>query len=177
MHPHGEHSMRAMCRALAIAALLVLAACSSGPQQKTSQDLALQRYMAYAGPPIQSFWWPGRFYSWEPLGKDRLLVLTTASDAYLLKIWPPCDLRSVVTTIGLTTTSSYVYAHLDSVTMNSAGTGPGRWRCPIEEIRKVDYRRMRADMRAGKPPPAPADAAPAQPAPPAATPPVQPPPQ
>jgi len=33
-----------------------------------------------------------------------------------------------------------VYSRFDSVTT-------GRWRCPIQEIRKVDYRRMRADMR------------------------------
>jgi hypothetical protein len=34
-----------------------------------------------------------------------------------------------------------MYAHMDSVI-----TGGG-WRCPIDEIRKVDYTRMRADMR------------------------------
>ena len=34
-----------------------------------------------------------------------------------------------------------VYPRLDSVTS-------GRWRCRIEEIRIVDYRRMKADLRA-----------------------------
>jgi hypothetical protein len=34
-----------------------------------------------------------------------------------------------------------VYARLDSVIA-------GHWRCPIAEIRKIDYQRMRADMRA-----------------------------
>ena len=76
------------------------------------------------------------------------MVFTTPGDAYLLKVWPPCDLRFVINAIGLTSTSHTVHARLDSVTVNSAGTGPGPLRCPIDEIRKVDYKRMRADMRA-----------------------------
>ena len=82
--------MRHNFRVLATLALVLLDACASGPQQKSAQELALDRYNAYAGPPIQSFWWPGHFDSWEPLGKDHLVVFTTPFDAYLLKVWPPC---------------------------------------------------------------------------------------
>jgi hypothetical protein len=76
------------------------------------------------------------------------VVFTTPSDAYLLKVWPPCDLRFVINRIGLTSTARTIYARLDSITVNAAGTGPGPLRCPIDEIRKVDYKRMRADLRA-----------------------------
>jgi uncharacterized protein DUF6491 len=157
----------------ALAACALLSACAAGPQQKSSQDLALERYSAYAGPPIPSFWWPGRFDSWEALGKDHVAVFTTPFDAYLLKVQPPCDMRFLFNTLALTTTSSTVYAHLDAVLINSAGTGPGRWQCPIDEIRKVDYRRMSADRKAARAPgaagagvapaavPPPAEAAPA----------------
>jgi hypothetical protein len=144
--------MRHITRALAAAAagLALLGAGGSPPPgaapAKTSLEQALERYSAYAGPPIEQFSWLGRFYSWEPLGRDRLVVFTTPGDAYLLKVWPPCDLRFVINAIGLTSTSHTVYARLDSVTVNGAGTGP--LRCPIDEIRKVDYKRMRADMRA-----------------------------
>ena len=75
------------------------------------------------------------------------MVFTTPFDAYLLKVWPPCDLRFIINAIGIT---------------SIAGDGPrahrfhhrqlrrdrtGRWRCPIDEIRKVDYQRMKADLR------------------------------
>ena len=82
-----------------------------------------------------------------------MAVFTTPFDAYLLKVQPPCDLRFVFNTLALSTTNSTVYAHLDAVLINSAGTGPGQWRCPIDEIRKVDYRRMSADRKAARAPP------------------------
>lgn len=110
-----------------------------------AQQQALARYEKYAGPPLQYFTWLGSFDSWEPLGKDRLLVFTTPSEAYLLKVWPSCDLSFVVGGIGISSTSRTVYSGLDSVTVNT-GAG-GLRRCPISEIRKVDYLRMRADMR------------------------------
>jgi hypothetical protein len=135
-----------------------------------AQQRALARYMAYAGPPIPYFTWLGRFYSWEPLGKDQLVVYTTPGDAYLLKVWPPCDLRFVINAIGITSTARTIYSGLDSITVNAAGTGPGPWRCPIDEIRKIDYKRMRADQRAQSQNP-PAQQNPAEGAPNAASPP------
>lgn len=145
--------------ALAAAAVVavLLAGCATGtpaggpppaPTGTPAEQRALARYLAYAGPPIPYFTWLGQFYSWEGLGKDTLVVFTVPNEAYLLKVWPPCDLRFVINAIGITSTARTVYAHADSLTINSAGTGPGRWRCPIDEIRKIDYRRMRADERA-----------------------------
>ena len=140
-----------------VAALALLGGCVAGtsadrsppaPTGTPAQQQALARYQAYAGPPIPYFTWLGRFYSWEPLGKDTLVVFTVPDEAYLLKVWPPCDLRFVINAIGITSTARTVYARTDSITTNSEGTGPGRWRCPIDEIRKIDYRRMRADQRA-----------------------------
>ena len=150
--------------ALAVAALVALQggcatstpAAGSSPPAPTgtpAQQQALARYLAYAGPPIPYFTWLGRFYSWEPLGKDTLVVFTVPDEAYLLKVWPPCDLRFVVNAIGITSTARTVYARSDSITTNSEGTGPGRWRCPIDEIRRIDYKRMRADARAQAQPP------------------------
>jgi hypothetical protein len=170
--------MRNAIPGYALAACALLSACAggpAGPPQKSRQDLALERYSAYAGPPLPSFWWPGHFDSWEALGKDHVAVFTTPFDAYLLKVQPPCDMRFLFNTLALTTTSSTVYAHLDAVLINSAGTGPGRWQCPIDEIRKVDYRRMSAGRKAGRAPPAGAADTPAAVPPPAAT--APPPPQ
>jgi hypothetical protein len=63
-------------------------------------------------------------------------------------------MRFVINDIGLSSTGRTVTAHLDSVITNSPSTG--RWRCPIDEIRKIDYQRMRADLRTQPPTPLPA---------------------
>jgi hypothetical protein len=123
----------------AAAALALLGACASGIAQRQSQ--VRDRYDAYAGPPVDHFTWLGRYDSWEPIAKDELVVFTTPWDAYLLKVWPTCpDLLFARDTIGLTSTSGAVYARLDSVYAR-------HWRCPIQEIRRIDYRRMKADLR------------------------------
>jgi hypothetical protein len=151
------HALKSSARA-ALAALAALqGGCATStpaansppaPTGTPAQQQALAHYLAYAGPPIPYFTWLGRLYSWEGLGKDTLVVFTVPDEAYLLKVWPPCDLRLVINAVGITSTAHTVYAHSDSLTINSAGTGPGRWRCPIDEIRKIDYQRMRADERA-----------------------------
>jgi hypothetical protein len=142
-------------RTLSAAAILVLAGCASAgsttvqpPTGTPAQQRALARYLAYAGPPIPYFTWLGHFWSWEPLGKDTLVVFTVPTEAYLLKVWPPCDLRFVINAIGITSTARTVYARADSLTINSSSTGPGPLRCPIDEIRKIDYQRMKAEERA-----------------------------
>jgi len=145
------------------AALALLGACAINKTAESpagsgtpAQQRSLARYLAYAGPPIPYFTWLGQFYSWEPLSKDQLVVFTVPDEAYLLRVWPPCDLRFVIDAIGITSTARTVYAHTDSITVNSAGTGPGRWSCPIDEIRKIDYQRMKADQRNKGAPPNPA---------------------
>jgi hypothetical protein len=126
---------------LAFLALATLTACQNGiPRHETQAELR-ERYVSYAGPPLDRMTWLGRFDSWESLGDNRLVVYTTPSDAYLLTVTPPCSDLPFVQTIGLTSTSGTVYPRLDSVKVKG-------WRCPIAEIRRVDYARMRADMRA-----------------------------
>jgi len=120
----------------------------------TAQERALARYSAYAGRPIKSFTWLGRFDSWEPLGKEHLLVYTRPNEAYLLKVSGPCDVRFATGPVGISSTNNTVYAGLDSILINSGAAGT--WRCPIDEIRPVDVRRMKADSLS------PTHAAPAQ---------------
>jgi hypothetical protein len=150
-----EHCVRQRLAALASAAALALlsggatgSAAGNPPGAPTgtpAQQQALARYSAYAGPPIDQFTWLGRFYGWEALGKDQLVVFTTPNDAYLLKVWATCDLRFIINLVGLSSTAGTVSAHGDFVTVNSPATG--HMRCPIEEIRKIDYRRMQAELR------------------------------
>jgi len=141
--------MRDKLAKLAVAVgFVLLAGCASSTHQSDEERRA--QYAAYAGPPIQQFTWLGHFDSWEPLGQSDLVVFTSPSDAYLLKVWPPCDLRFAFDgrggeTIGVTWTGGTVSARLDSVIEHSPAVG--RAVCPISEIRKVDYRRMLADER------------------------------
>jgi hypothetical protein len=128
--------------ASSLLAVMVLAGCSSGGIPKHEDAAQVRaRFAAYAGEPIDRMTWMGQYYSWEPVGENQLVVFTTPSDAYLLKVSGPCTDLKFVTSIGLTYTGSAVYSRLDSVKVR-------HWRCPIAEIRRVDYKRMRADMRA-----------------------------
>lgn len=165
-HNGLRHRLIAIGAAAALMALLAGCATNkpAGPSaaapttppstQPTTQERALARYEAYAGPPVDSFTWLGRFDSWEALGKDRLAVYTTPRDAYLLKIGPPCNLRFVLSKVGITSSNTKVYRGLDSIVVSDT-LGGGPWDCPIQEIRPVDVHRMKADLARGADPTAP----------------------
>jgi len=121
-------------------AFVLLTACS-GIQLKERQDAQRSRYEAYAGAPVDQFTWLGRYDSWQPIGTNELVVWTTPFQAYLIKVAPPCDNLNFVNRIGLTSTGSTVSARFDFVKVGH------HWRCPIQEIRPIDYQRMRADQR------------------------------
>ena len=131
--------MRSQILPAALAVIALLGACSGVPPRQDPETVRV-RYASYAGEPLDRITWLGRFDSWESLGNNQLLVFTTPSDAYLLAVTPPCTDLPFVQNIALTSTSSTVSARLDSVIVKE-------WRCQIAEIRKVDYTRMRAEMR------------------------------
>jgi hypothetical protein len=135
-------------RAVLGIAITLLAACSAGIPVRQDPEEVRTRYESYAGAPIDHFTWLGHYDGWEALGRDELVLFTSVNNAYLLKVSPPChDLRTAER-VGLTATGGSVYARLDSVTTRA-------WRCRILQIRRVDYRRMKADLRrAGTPAPA-----------------------
>jgi hypothetical protein len=123
-----------------LSATALLTACSGIPL-KQRQDALRARYEAYAGPPIEKFTYLGRYDSWQPMGTNELVVWTTPFQAYLITVAPPCDNLEFVNRIGLTSTASTVSARFDFVKVGR------QWRCPIQQIRPVDYQRMRQDMR------------------------------
>jgi hypothetical protein len=127
----------------------LVTACSGIPL-KERQDAQRARYEEYAGTPIEQFTWIGQYNSWAPIGTNELVVWTTPFQAYLIKVAPPCDNLQFVNRIGLTSTANTVYARFDFVKVDHG------WRCPIQEIRPIDYRRMQQDMRKASDTPAPA---------------------
>ncbi|HEY6927843.1 MAG TPA: DUF6491 family protein [Steroidobacteraceae bacterium] len=129
-----------LARSWLLPTVALLSACSGIPLNER-QDALRARYEAYAGAPIKQFTWIGRYDSWDPIGTNQLVVWTTPFQAYLIKVAPPCDNLQFVHRIGLTSTANTVYAGFDFVKVDHG------WRCPIQQIRPVDYQRLQQDMR------------------------------
>jgi len=125
-------------RILLVAAAL-LSGCGGIPVKQRDQE-QLERYLQYAGEPVDHFTYLGRYDSWQELAPYQLMVWTTVDQAYLITVVPPCPELQFANRVGLTATQHTVYVRLDSVLVRG-------WRCQISEIRPVDYRRMRQDLR------------------------------
>ena len=117
----------------------LLTGCSGIPLKEREQAQR-DRYEAYAGPPVDQFTYLGRYDSWQPIGANELVVWTSINQAYLIKVAPPCENLQFANRVGLTSTAGTVSARFDFVKV-------GHWRCPIQEIRPVDYLRMKQDLR------------------------------
>ena len=126
--------------ALLLALAASLAACSGIPRKDRDQE-TLDRFLHYAGPPVDRITWLGRYDGWQALGQYQLAVWTSVSDAYLITVFSPCENLLFAQRIALTSTGHTVYQKFDSVVVHG-------WKCQIAEIRPVDYKRMRQDMRA-----------------------------
>ena len=121
-----------------------LAACTTEPTERAERQLpARARYMPYTGPPIDSFTWMARFDGWEALSDSELIIFMGADTAYYLKVWVPCGTQGLpfAHVVGLTTSAGgTVISRLDAVRTQGMN-------CPIAEIRRLDYRRMRDETR------------------------------
>lgn len=133
---------RGLQTALVVAALAAVAACTTVPASGPGTELpARARYLPYFGPPIGSFPWMMRIDGWEALSDSELVVFAGADTAYYLEVSAPCGTEGLRFTHVLGLTSSVggtVISGLDSV--RTLGMN-----CPISEIRRLDYQRMRAE--------------------------------
>jgi hypothetical protein len=126
--------------ALLLGVVAMLAACSS-ITLKEREQAERARIEAYSGQPVDHFTWLGRYWGWKPVSKEQALVWTTPDKGYLIKVEQPCEDLRFADHIGLTSTLHTVYSRgLDYVRVRG-------WRCPIKEIRPVDYGRLQADLR------------------------------
>lgn len=121
-----------------LSAALVAACAGQGPRERDAEAYAL--YRDFAGAPINEFTYLGRYEGWRPLGRNALAVQTGINDAYLLTVQGPCSELQFSNTIGLTSTGNTVRRGLDSVQV-------GGVRCPIQEIRPVDYAALKKARR------------------------------
>lgn len=134
--------MKRLAFLLPIMALLV--ACAASPRREDGQT-ARDAYLAYAGDSISRISYYGRIHGWRPLSRDQLVLWTTANDAYLLTVVPACIELEFATQISVTsrTGRNWLSAGRDDIRV-------GRDSCRIMDIRTIDYRRMRAEQRAGE---------------------------
>jgi Family of unknown function (DUF6491) len=119
--------------------LAALTACSGIPRQSDQELLA--RYRAYAGDPVPDFHIYSTFNSWTPVDDHHVLVQANVDDAYLITVFEPCMNLPFATHLSFTSRVPHtVSSGFDSIRV-------GHERCRISEIRPVDYRQMRADLR------------------------------
>jgi hypothetical protein len=118
---------------------IALTACSGIPRRE-SESKELARYQPYTGAPVTQFSTLRGITGWNAIGDDKLVVWTGINDAYLLTVSQPCSNLGFVNNIGFTSQMSMITT-FDSVRLR------GNERCPITEIRPIDYRRMKADLR------------------------------
>ena len=123
-----------------LVAAAFLVSCSGIPL-KQREAAERNRFEAYAGKPVDHFTWLVRYDGWEPISRDQLVVWTDIDTAYLITVFRPCTDLMFARRIGLSSTADTVYAHFDSVRVEG-------WRCTINTIQPVDYRRMQHDLRA-----------------------------
>jgi hypothetical protein len=119
-----------------LAGLVLLAACATSGG-RDSEAKAYERYMDFAGAPIDEFTYMGRYYGWEDLGRNVIAVRTGNDEAYVLKLMGPCPHLDLAHGIALTSWAHTVRRGTDSVRV-------GGDVCRISEIRPVDYHAMRA---------------------------------
>ena len=127
-----------------LAATLLLPACA---ELKQRPDVVRDRYHSIAGKPIENFPYTHRYYSWAPLSLEELVIFTTPTDAYLLRLEHQCIDLPYTAKIELTSLNT-VSARYDSVIVRRhAEFGRvDRLECLIGEIRKVDYAGLRREI-------------------------------
>jgi hypothetical protein len=126
---------------LLVAALLA-AGCSGIPRRQRDQE-QLDRYLRYAGDPVDHITYLGHYDNWQSVSRYQVVLWTNINDAYLITVRPPCEDLQFAQRIGITQTASTISSRFDAVLVK-------HWRCQISEIRPIDYLRMKKDQRAEK---------------------------
>jgi len=148
-------SSRVLHRPVTIVLLLAGTLCGCAPLQPAPRLAPLERYLPYAGEPIPSFV-AFRVDSWEVLSDEKLVLWTGPNEAHLLTVQTPCSHLEFTEGLRVTTTASTV-SHFEYIEFRDR---PSRTlnRCPILEIRRLDIRRYKDDLKRHRARPAPSPA-------------------
>jgi hypothetical protein len=120
-----------------VLAATLLAACTAPAPRK--EELATEaKFLKFAGPPIPSFTYLGRYDGFRTLGDKEVVIFTTVSDAYLIRVLDPCINLQFADRVGLTSTNHTVTKQFDFVISDHE-------RCRIDSIRHIDYSAFKRD--------------------------------
>jgi hypothetical protein len=121
--------------ASALAVVVLLGCASEGGIARHRSDPGLE-YAPYAGAPIDSFITFG-LHGWEVAGRDKLVIWNGVNEAYLVTLGGICSELQWVQRVAVTSTTHRV-SKFERVHV-------GRDSCPIDEIRPLDIKRLKAD--------------------------------
>jgi hypothetical protein len=122
-----------------LSAALITAACSGIPRRVRDQE-TLDRYLRYAGPPVDQITYLGHYDNWQVVSPYQIVLFANINDAYLITVRPPCENLQFANRFGITQTANTISSRFDAILVKG-------WRCQISEIRPIDYLRMRKDLR------------------------------
>ncbi len=131
--------MRTSMMLVAVLAFVMAGCATTGEVAREKGEKAEFNYTDYAGAPIDDF----QIYNingWTPVSRTELVIWSGVNDAYLLKVWDTCTNLLFADHVGVTDTANRV-SKFEKVRV-------GRDTCPINEIRPIDVKRMKADRKA-----------------------------
>jgi hypothetical protein len=118
-------------------ATVVLAGCVA-PAPRKGDAAAEAKFLKFAGPPIESFTYLGRYDGFRTLGDKEVVIFTSVNDAYLIRARDPCLNLQFANKIGLTSSNRSVSRAFDFIISDHE-------RCQIDTIRYVDYGAFKRD--------------------------------
>jgi hypothetical protein len=134
----------------AMAAVLALAACATGPGLDVDRKLAL--YASHAGAPVDSLQYFGSINGWTPLGDSAIALWTRPREAWLLDLYGPCPDFEFAPAITVSNQMGRVHARFDKVVAH--GHGAKAFPCTIRQIRPLDVGAIREAERTARDQPA-----------------------
>lgn len=129
--------------AAVLLSILIATAASAAvgkPERQTRMEERRAFVTGFAGEAQSSVRF-SRFYDFEPLGTDTLLLYESLNRAYLVKIEDFCPEMPAAFKLGVDNSSSSLNVRLDSIVVRGN-------RCRIIEIRPVDVKAMKAAQKA-----------------------------
>jgi hypothetical protein len=123
-------------------AVTLLAGCAPVPPISKQDAVTEANLLKFAGPPIDSFTYLGRYDGFRTLGDMQVVIFTTINDAYLIRVLPPCINLRTADRVGLTSSNKTVNRTFDFVLADHE-------RCRIDTIRHVDYAAVKRARSAG----------------------------
>jgi hypothetical protein len=117
-------------------AAVCLAGCATLPPISKQDADTEATLLKFAGPPIDSFTYLGRYDGFRTLGDKQVVLFTTINDAYLIRVRDPCINLRFANRVGLTSSDRTVNRAFDFVLSDHE-------RCRIDTIRHIDYAAMK----------------------------------